>query len=50
MCSNLLEKISKEERESESGGMEGLVAKWRRKRRIDHWDRNGGLGSGKVRT
>ena len=27
MCSNLLEKISKEERESESGGMEGLVAK-----------------------
>lgn len=31
MCSNLLEKISKEERESESGGMEGSVAKWRRK-------------------
>lgn len=32
MCSNLLEKISKEERESESGGTEGWVAKWRRKR------------------
>jgi hypothetical protein len=31
MCSNLLEKISKEERESESGGKEGLVAKQREK-------------------
>lgn len=31
MCSNLLEKISKEERESESGGMGRLMAKWRRK-------------------
>lgn len=26
MCSNLLEKISKEERESESGGKEGRLA------------------------
>lgn len=32
MCLNFLEKISKEERELESGGMEGLVVKWRRKR------------------
>lgn len=30
MCSNLLEKISKEERESESGGKEGWLAEQRR--------------------
>lgn len=32
MCSNLLEKISKEERESESGGTEGWAAKRRKER------------------
>lgn len=48
MCSNLLEKISKEERESESGGKEECAAE-QRENCVRSLNRNGGLPDSAVR-